>query len=112
DSPDDGDDMVDIESVFAQFKKGVAQQIAPDDSETHFDLGIAYKEMGLTKDAVNEFELAAKGNKRACTALTMIGMCHLESGQTQLAISYFEQALHNENRSSSEELALQYEIGS
>jgi tetratricopeptide (TPR) repeat protein len=111
DSPADDDDMIDVESVFAQFKKGVAEQVAPDDSETHFDLGIAYKEMGLVEDAVREFELAGRGKKRACTALTMIGICHLERGQTQLALSYFERALNNENRSDPEELALQFEIG-
>ena len=107
----DVDDMIDVESVFAQFKKGVAEQVAPDDSETHFDLGIAYKEMGLIDDAVHEFELAAKGKRRACTALTMVGMCHLERGQTALAISYFERALNNEHRTPPEELALQYELG-
>jgi pilus assembly protein FimV len=107
-----GDDMIDVESVFAQFKKGVAEQIAPDDSETHFDLGIAYKEMGLMADAINEFELAAKGKRRACTALTMIGMCHLERGDTEAAIGQFQRALRNEHRSPPEELALQYELAS
>lgn len=104
-------DDLDVESVFAQFKKGVAEQIAPDDSETHFDLGIAYKEMGLIGDAVNEFELAAKHKKRACTALTMIGTCHLERGNPKLAITYFERALNLEHHAPGEELALHYEIG-
>jgi tetratricopeptide (TPR) repeat protein len=105
------DEMIDVESVFAQFKKGVAEQIAPDDSETHFDLGIAYKEMGLIDDAVNEFELAAKSKKRACTALTMIGTCQLERGKSDLAIEYFQRALKAEGAGAAEELALNYEIG-
>lgn len=108
----DGEEMIDVESVFAQFKKGVAEQIAPDDSETHFDLGIAYKEMGLIEDAVSEFELAAKSKKRACTALTMVGMCHVERGNPQLAITYFERALETEQHGPAEELALAYELGS
>jgi pilus assembly protein FimV len=111
DQPAEADEMVDVESVFAQFKKGVAEQIAPDDSETHFDLGIAYKEMGLTNDAISEFELAAKSKKRACTALNMIGMCHLERGKTDLALQYFQRALDAEGRGPAEELALNYEIG-
>ncbi|MDB4976353.1 MAG: hypothetical protein JWN48_4694 [Myxococcaceae bacterium] len=105
------DEMIDVESVFAQFKKGVAEQIAPDDSETHFDLGIAYKEMGLVDDAINEFELAAKSKKRACTALNMIGMCHQERGKPELALVYFQRALDAEGRGPAEELALNYEIG-
>jgi tetratricopeptide (TPR) repeat protein len=110
DQPAENDDMIDVESVFAQFKKGVAEQIAPDDSETHFDLGIAYNEMGLIDDAVNEFELAAKSRKRACTALTMVGMCHLERGKSDIAIQYFERALNAEGRTAPEELALNYEL--
>jgi pilus assembly protein FimV len=110
DQPSESDEMIDVESVFAQFKKGVAEQIAPDDSETHFDLGIAYKEMGLIDDAINEFEVAAKSRHRACTALTMVGMCHLERGNADLAITYFERALTAEGRTPPEELALNYEI--
>lgn len=110
DQPPETDEMIDVESVFAQFKKGVAEQIAPDDSETHYDLGIAYKEMGLTDDAINEFELAAKSRRRACTALTMVAMCHLERGKADLAISYFQRALTAEGRTPAEELALHYEM--
>lgn len=109
--PGSSEEMIDVESVFAQFKKGVAAQISPDDSETHFDLGIAYKEMGLLEDAIQEFEIAAKNPKRACTALTMVGMCHLEKGNAQEAVAYFERALHTEHRSPAEELALLYEVG-
>jgi tetratricopeptide (TPR) repeat protein len=59
---------------------------------------------------VNEFELAAKSRKRACTALTMVGMCHLERGKADVAIEYFERALTAEGRTPAEELALNYEI--
>jgi tetratricopeptide (TPR) repeat protein len=105
------DEMIDVESVFAQFKKGVAAQIAPDDSDTHFDLGIAYKEMGLTDDAIQEFDLAAQNPKRACTALTMIGTCYLERGDAQQAVTYFERAISSPQKSPLEEMALHYEIG-
>ncbi|MFT3923529.1 MAG: tetratricopeptide repeat protein [Myxococcales bacterium] len=105
------DEMVDVESVFAQFKKGVAAQIAPDDSDTHFDLGIAYKEMGLIDDAIQEFDLASKNPKRACTSLTMIGTCYLERGDAQQAVTYFERALNSPTISPLEAMALNYEIG-
>ena len=109
--PSAHDDMVDVESVFAQFKKGVAQQIGEDDTDTHFDLGIAYKEMGLLDDAIGEFEVSARSPARACTALTMVGMCHLEKGDPMKAVSYFERALNGSVRGQAEELALGYEIG-
>jgi tetratricopeptide (TPR) repeat protein len=105
------DEMVDVESVFAQFKKGVAQQIAADDTDTHFDLGIAYKEMGLLEDAISEFDLSAKSSKRACIALTMVGMCHMEKGDPLKAVTFFERALAQPMKTSAEEVALLYEIG-
>ena len=111
DQPAETDEMIDVESVFAQFKRGVAEQVAPDDSDTHFDLGIAYKEMGLIEDAINEFEVAAKSKKRACTALNLVGMCHLERNKPELALQYFQRALDAEGRGPAEELALNYEIG-
>ncbi len=50
-----------VEDVFSQFKKGVEETVKPEDSDTHYDLGIAYKEMGLLDDAVHEFETALRG---------------------------------------------------
>jgi tetratricopeptide (TPR) repeat protein len=105
------DEMVDVESVFAQFKKGVALQIAPEDTDTHFDLAIAYKEMGLLDDAITEFELAAHSPRRACTALTMIAMCYVERGERQRAIRYFERALSAPQKTPPEELGLLFELG-
>src|SRR5690606_15614363 len=44
DETQSGSDVLDVEQVFAQFKKGVEEQVGIEDTETHFDLGIAYKE--------------------------------------------------------------------
>ena len=42
-----GKDEAELEEVFREFQKGVAEQLSEEDSDTHFNLGIAYKEMGL-----------------------------------------------------------------
>ena len=57
-----------VEDVFSQFKRGVAETVKAEDSETHYDLGIAYKEMGLLDDALHEFEVAMSGKWRARAA--------------------------------------------
>ena len=49
----------------------------PEDVETHYDLGIAYKEMGLIDDAIGEFEVARQGcvgKKKEVDCLTMMAM--------------------------------------
>jgi pilus assembly protein FimV len=105
------DDQIDVETVFAQFKKGVAETVGSDDIETHFDLGIAYKEMGLIDDAIGEFVLCTGNPERECMAHTMIGLCHVEKGTLAEAIEHFKKGLYAEEKGEREELGLYFELG-
>jgi tetratricopeptide (TPR) repeat protein len=102
---------VDVEEVFAKFKEGVKAQVSESDSATHYDLGVAYKEMGLHRDAIAEFEMAARDPKRACVAWSMIGMVHLDLGEADAAVEAFIQGLHAEEKTPEQENALYYELG-
>jgi len=103
--------QVDVEEVFAKFKEGVRQQVADTDAQSHYDLGVAYKEMGLANDAVTEFELASRDPTRECVCHSMIGMIYLEQGNLETAIEAFIRGLHAEQKSSDQEIALYYELG-
>ena len=64
--------------MFAEFKKGVSKVVKPEDVDTHYDLGIAYKEMGLFPDAIGEFEQAlvgASGKPRGIDCFVMVSAC-------------------------------------
>jgi tetratricopeptide (TPR) repeat protein len=104
-------DQVDVEEVFAKFKEGVAKQIGADDAQSHYDLGVAYKEMGLIEDAVREFDTAANDPKRACVCHSMIGMIQLERGNLNEAIDAFMRGLQAPDRTKEQDAALSYEIG-
>lgn len=106
-----GGEMIDVETVFAEFKKGVKRQIAEDDSDTHFDLGIAYKEMGLLDDAIHEFELSMSNPRRECLAYTMIGLCQIEKGAVAEAITNFKRGLYADLKTEHEVLGLYFELG-
>ena len=106
-----GSDVLDVDQVFEQFKKGVEEQIGLEDTDTHFDLGIAYKEMGLLDDAIKEFELAMKNPTRECICQTMIGLCLVEQGKLTEGISHFKRGLYAESKSEAEELGLYFELG-
>ncbi len=108
---DVGSDVLDVDQLFEQFKRGVAEQIDSDDSETHFDLGIAYKEMGRIDDAIGEFELAMQNPKRECLCQTMIGLCRAEQGRLSEAIAHYKKGLYVEQKTEAEELGLYYELG-
>ena len=106
-----GAKQIDVEEVFAKFKEGVAKQISVDDAQSHYDLGGAYKEMGLLDDAIREFETAGRDPKRECVCQSMVGMIQLERGSINEAIDAFMRALHATIRTPDQEMALCYEIG-
>ncbi len=108
---DAGSDVLDVESVFEQFKKGVEEQIGLEDTDTHFDLGIAYKEMGLLDDAIHEFGLSKGNPQRECIAYTMMGLCYVEKGDISEAIVHFKKGLYADHKSEREELGLYFELG-
>ncbi len=84
---------VSLEEIFREFKKGVEQQLSAEDYETHYNLGIAYKEMGLVDEAIGEFQLASKDPGRAVECCSMLGHCFLEKGMPLLAIKWFRKGL-------------------
>jgi tetratricopeptide (TPR) repeat protein len=105
------DKQVDVEEVFAKFKEGVAKQISVDDAQSHYDLGVAYKEMGLIDDAIRELETAGRDPKRECICRSMIGMIEIERGNVNEAIDAFMRGLHATVRTPDQEMALCFEIG-
>ena len=111
--PEEEEFQYSVEDVFAQFKKGVEQVVRPEDSATHYDLGIAYKEMALLDDAVHEFEVALQGadKRRAIDCLSMIGLCRMAKGDHREAIRAFRRALASDALTKEAARAVQYELG-
>ncbi|MEZ4220555.1 MAG: tetratricopeptide repeat protein [Polyangiaceae bacterium] len=102
---------VDVDQVFEKFKQGVRAQVAEADSATHYDLGVAYKEMGLLMDAINEFQLAARDTSRECMCHAMIGMIRLERGELDDAARAYVAALEASQKTVEQEMALYYDLG-
>src|SRR5262249_12633137 len=105
------DDQIDVEEVFAKFKAGVKAQISEADSATHYDLGLAYREMDLLPDAIEEFRLAARDPKRECVCQSMIGMIFRAQGDVNSAVEAFVKGLHSEHKTPEHELSIYYELG-
>ena len=101
---------VSLEEIFREFKKGVEQQLSPEDYETHSNLGIAYKEMGLIDEAIGEFQLASKDPERAVECCSMLGLCFLEKGMPQLAIKWYRKGLETPGIAEAETVGLLYDL--
>ncbi|HEX3594100.1 MAG TPA: tetratricopeptide repeat protein, partial [Polyangiaceae bacterium] len=104
-------DEIDVDQVFAKFKEGVRAQISDSDSSTHYDLGVAYKEMGLLPDAISEFKIAAKDTRYECTSNAMVGMIQLELGQLDEAAESYIAALGAPQKTIDQEMSLYYDLG-
>jgi len=99
-----------LEDIFREFKRGVEQQLSAEDYETHFNLGIAYKEMGLTDEAIGEFQLASKDPGRAVECCSMLGLCFLEKGMPPLAIKWYQRGLETSGIKEAETVGLLYDL--
>ncbi len=105
--------QVSVDEVFAEFKKGLEKVVKPEDVDTHYDLGVAYKEMGLVDDAVGEFTIARKGclgKRKEVDCLSMIGMLQVQRGDAAAAIDAYQQALGTEFAKGDVEKSLRYEL--
>lgn len=128
-SPDDGEEPYDIgeemgifnpeelsdsdETIgqaIQEFKKGVQDQLSPEDYETHYNLGIAFKEMGLIDDAIESFEKAASTGKIMVESISMLGLCYIEQGMYQRAIDQFKKGLQYLEKDSDAYIGLIYEL--
>ena len=88
-----GDEDADFQDMLRKFKAGVAQNVEEEDHESHYDLGVAYKEMGLTDEAIAEFQKALRGSGKRVRTYEALGQCFLEKGQLPVALTILSRAL-------------------
>jgi tetratricopeptide (TPR) repeat protein len=76
-----------------EIREFVNGQVGRDDYETRYDLGIAYREMGLLDEAIAELQLASRGPGRLVECASLLAACFTEKRLPQLAIKWLERAL-------------------
>jgi hypothetical protein len=107
-----------LKEVFEEFRAELGEMGAEDeDLETHYNLGIAFREMGLLEEAIGEFQKVAKANDRgkafryAMQCSTLLGLAFMEKGQPDIAAIWYERALTTPGLDSESKLALRYDLG-
>lgn len=96
--------------VFAAFREHVEQEIDSDDFQTHYDLGIGYKEMGLVDEAIHEFETAVKSPEIFREACVMLAVCTREKGDMDAAAEWYRRALSADEMDPQATAGLRYEL--
>jgi tetratricopeptide (TPR) repeat protein len=99
----------DFADIFSAFKKGIEQQLSAEDAAAHYDLAIAYKEMGLLSDAVGALEKVQKAGPLGVEGISLLATCKLEMGQPEAAIGLLVKAL-GKAATNGEKIALRYDL--
>jgi len=101
----------DFKQVFDAFKKGVQEQIGEDESEAHYDLAIAYKEMGLLDDAIEQLDLVRRSGRLQVEVLSLMAICEVEAGRPQQAAAHLSEALGCVGDGDEAQVSLRYDLG-
>jgi tetratricopeptide (TPR) repeat protein len=88
-----GDEQADFNDMLRKFKQGVSENVDEEDHEAHYDLGVAFKEMGLLDEAIAEFQKALRGTKERVRTFEALGHCFVEKGQLPVAATIMQRAL-------------------
>ena len=100
-----------LEEIVEGFKKGMAETLSAEDYDTHYNLGIAYREMGLIEEAISEFQLAAKDHRYLVDCCSLLASCFVEKGFPDLAVKWYNEGLSSPIITEEETLGLVYELG-
>ncbi len=106
-----------LQDVFDEFKQSIEDEgEEKPDFETHYNLGLAYKDMELFDDAVEEFQMAFRGTDMNAPdghyfqVCNMLGLCFMSKGEPQLAAVWFKRGVDAPGRSEDEYQAMRYDL--
>jgi pilus assembly protein FimV len=108
-----------LSEVFESFKEEMEQETAneSDDPESHYSLGMAFREMGLLDEAIGELQKVCHSIDlghdfgKTIETYTWLAQCLVEKGVPQAAIKWYMRALQVPDINPDASLAVHYEMG-
>jgi tetratricopeptide (TPR) repeat protein len=105
-----GDEEADFADMLRKFKQGLAENVEADDYQSHYDLAIAFREMGLIDEAIAEFQKALGSATNRLATYEALGQCFVDKKQFKLASSILGRAL-SERASEDQLVGVLYLLG-
>ena len=106
-----GDEQRDFEETLAQFKRGIEENIDTDDYEAHYDLGVAFREMGLLDEAIAEFQKALRAPEGRLRTSEALGLTFFDKGQFAIAETILRRAVDGLGGADDEKIGALYWLG-
>jgi len=106
-----GDEEQDFQDMLQRFKQGIDENIDEADFQAHYDLGVAFKEMGLLDEAIAELQKALRAPEGKLRSSEALGVCFVEKGAHVVAESILRRALDLPASGDQERLGILYWLG-
>jgi len=100
-----------FQEALADFKRGIENNLDAEDFQAHYDLGIAFKEMGLVDEAIAEFQKALRSSEGRLRTSEQLGIAFFEQGQFGIAEAVLRRAVDGLPGGEDDKIGLLYWLG-
>jgi tetratricopeptide (TPR) repeat protein len=109
--PEGDDEQREFKEILEQFKRGIDQNIESDDYQAHYDLGVAFKEMGLLDEAIAEFQKALRSPDGRLRTSEALGICFYDKAQYAISETVLRRAAETVDGGDEAKIGLLYWLG-
>jgi tetratricopeptide (TPR) repeat protein len=109
--PKDQDEQKEFHEILEQFKRGIDENLDSEDYEAHYDLGVAFKEMGLLDEAIAEFQKALRSPEGRLRTSEALGICFYDKGQFGISETVLRRAVETVDGGDEAKIGLLYWLG-
>ncbi len=109
--PQDEDEQREFQEILEQFKRGIDENLESDDYQAHYDLGVAFKEMGLLDEAIAEFQKALRAPEGRLRTSEALGVAFFDKGQFTVSESVLRRAVEAVPEGDEAKIGLLYWLG-
>ncbi|HET6577053.1 MAG TPA: tetratricopeptide repeat protein [Gemmatimonadales bacterium] len=109
--PQGEDEQREFQEILEQFKRGIDENLDSDDYEAHYDLGVAFKEMGLLDEAIAEFQKALRAPEGRLRTSEALGVAFFEKQQFAVSEAVLRRAVDAVEGGDEAKIGLIYWLG-